>query len=809
MPSSPQLHDDDDDLNEDVFDDDINGQLNHSSSDIKLRRTNTDSSNYPVIHRALSTVSANQTLVNNQRNVLAKNFRRISVNDEIVTIDHTDADASFLLPNLFELPDNIRTRVMDSLVDTPTMTTLEETKRLNWWVNKKLPCPKLYPLLTSGDGNCLLHATSLAMWGFHDHSLSMRKALNETMITSKPNNSLYRRWRWAQYVQNKKYGLVFSEQEWNEEWKGLLRLSSAEPRVSQINSRENSSNVNPSTDEVNRSKSLQAVTSINTGGSTKSSSQSTRQYYESLEEFHVYVLANNIRRPIIVYSDTVLRTNDGEAISPIEFGGIYLPLEIPPEKCHKQPVFLAFDAAHFSALVPMEQNSKPTAKVTTYRIPLIDIDAIDLLPIHFFIDPGPDFAWPIDEELSDEKIHLYTHFGESRMETLEKYLSLSKEVCPLNTLIPSPNGTATITDEFSSTTDTNHPSATTLTTDVSISTNETNSVTTPVIVKKASRPSFNSFSKIIRRTFIEPFSSGKRSSLKQQRQQTNTDVSDTSIITDNDNIRRTSSPLLNRRTNHLTIIVTNFQPKRPKTSDNMIKNYIDTCMNEYQLEKTPKQSNEISSTMENETNITKDIHSDRTNNSSASSSQHQPTMYHRYHPPTNTNRNQQIIPSNTNMIENPLRKLPSLPASSSNKVNPGTKRVQKTCDMDDNDDILPMDNGQFSSNISYVQQTQRKTNQLPQSNSLEMNRNRHNYPDSYINGLSSNRILKSNNPPISTALPSTFQPNALKRQQSFGYDKNTVTQRTPDSTANTRGSVKGSNNQSSKRLSNIEQQKRL
>ncbi|CAF5128027.1 unnamed protein product, partial [Rotaria sp. Silwood1] len=61
------------------------------------------------------------------------------------------------------LPDDIRTRVMDSLVDTTTMTTLEETKRLNWWVNKKLTCPKLYPLLTSGDGNCLLHATSLAI----------------------------------------------------------------------------------------------------------------------------------------------------------------------------------------------------------------------------------------------------------------------------------------------------------------------------------------------------------------------------------------------------------------------------------------------------------------------------------------------------------------------------------------------------------------------------------------------------------------------------------------------------------------------
>lgn len=89
-----------------------------------------DSSTYPVLHRALSTVSANQTLVHNQRNLLAKNFRRISVNDEIVTIDHNDADASFLLPNLSELPDDIRTRVMDSLVDTPTMTSLEETSKI-------------------------------------------------------------------------------------------------------------------------------------------------------------------------------------------------------------------------------------------------------------------------------------------------------------------------------------------------------------------------------------------------------------------------------------------------------------------------------------------------------------------------------------------------------------------------------------------------------------------------------------------------------------------------------------------------------
>ncbi|CAF1351895.1 unnamed protein product [Adineta ricciae] len=804
--SSP--HYDDDNINEDAFDDDTDAQLNHSSSDIKLRRTNADSSNYPIIHRALSTVSANQTLVNNQRNALARNFRRISVNDEIVTIDHTDADASFLLPNLRELPDEIRTRVMDSLVDTPTMTTLEESKRLNWWVNKRLPCPKLYPLLTSGDGNCLLHATSLAMWGFHDHSLSMRKALNETLITSKPNNSLYRRWRWTQYVQNKKYGLVFSEQEWNEEWKGLLRLSSAEPRVSQISTKENSSStVNSSADETNRCKTVPAT---NTGGSTKSSSQSTRQYYESLEEFHVYVLANNIRRPIVVYSDTILRTNDGEAISPIEFGGIYLPLEIPPEKCHKQPVFLAFDAAHFSALVPMEQNNKPTGK-ETYRIPLIDIDAIDLLPIHYFVDPGPDFAWPVNEELSDDKIHLYTRYGGSRMETLEKYLNLSKEMCLLSALVSPSNEPTNTTDELSSTTIENNQSSSIISNpDVSISTNETNSTTVPVINKKTSRPSFNSFSKIIRRTFIDPFSSVKRASLKQHRQHTNTD---TSAIAENDHIRRASSPLLDRRTNYLTIVVTNFQPKRPKTSDNMIKNYIDTCMNEYLLEKASKQSNERSSANENDINKAKDIHSDRnkeiySNSSSSSSMSHQqPSVYHRYRSSVNN--------TNRTTMENSVRHLPSTSVSSTNKTDPGTKRVQKNCDMDDNDDLLPIENGQFSSNINYVQQTQKKTNQSSESNSLEMNRNR---PESsvYVNGMSSNRVIKptnheerSKNTHIETILPSVFQPDRLKRESSLGYDKSAATQRTPDSTTNTRGSIKAPNNQQSKRVQNLNQTKRL
>jgi OTU domain-containing protein 7 len=76
--------------------------------------------------------------------------------------------------------------------------------------------------------------------------------------------------------------------------------------------------------------------------------------YESLEEFHVFVLAHVIQRPIIVVADTILRDANGDAMAPIPFGGIYLPVECEASHCYRSPLLLTYDAAHFSALVPME-----------------------------------------------------------------------------------------------------------------------------------------------------------------------------------------------------------------------------------------------------------------------------------------------------------------------------------------------------------------------------------------------------------------------------------------------------------------------
>lgn len=54
---------------------------------------------------------------------------------------------------------------------------------------------------------------------------------------------------------------------------------------------------------------------------------------------------------------------NGEALAPIPFGGIYLPIECSPSECHRSPLLLAYDGGHFSALVAMDCS----VNITTTR----------------------------------------------------------------------------------------------------------------------------------------------------------------------------------------------------------------------------------------------------------------------------------------------------------------------------------------------------------------------------------------------------------------------------------------------------------
>lgn len=268
---------------------------------------------------------------------------------------------TFTLPDLTIYSDEFRIFLEKDLIECSTLNSLESANRLNWWADAGF-CRKLWPLATTGDGNCLLHAASLAMWGFHDRKLTLRAALHSVLSTGEYKNSLLRRWRFQQTRLNKKAGFVYSEMEWAKEWDEIVCMASPEPRQSKSASRRRSVAMNETIDDS--------------------------ATYESLEEIHIFALAHVLRRTIIVISDTVLRDMNGDAMAPIPFGGVYLPFEIQANECHRAPLLLTYDMAHFSALVSMEATGDQLPPL----IPLIDFENV-LLPIQFCIDPGANFDW--------------------------------------------------------------------------------------------------------------------------------------------------------------------------------------------------------------------------------------------------------------------------------------------------------------------------------------------------------------------------------------------------------------------------------
>ncbi|KAM7048674.1 OTU domain-containing protein 7A [Molossus nigricans] len=310
---------------------------------------------------------------------------------------------TFQLPDLSVYSEDFRSFIERDLIEQATMVALEQAGRLNWWSTVCSSCKRLLPLATTGDGNCLLHAASLGMWGFHDRDLVLRKALYTMMRTGAEREALKRRWRWQQTQQNKESGLVYTEDEWEREWTELLKLASSEPRM-------------------HFSK---------TGGSGGGMDNSEDPVYESLEEFHVFVLAHILRRPIVVVADTMLRDSGGEAFAPIPFGGVYLPLEVPPNRCHCSPLVLAYDQAHFSALVSMEQRDQQREQAV---IPLTDSEH-KLLPLHFAVDPGKDWEWGKDDNDNARLAQLILSL-EAKLNLLHSYMNVTWIRIPSETRAP-------------------------------------------------------------------------------------------------------------------------------------------------------------------------------------------------------------------------------------------------------------------------------------------------------------------------------------------------------------------------------------
>ncbi|UYV69841.1 hypothetical protein LAZ67_7000935 [Cordylochernes scorpioides] len=320
--------------------------------------------------RGISRATDNVTLVSRARSELAQGLWRSGSDGREEALD--TPVFTFTLPDFSIYPSDFREFLERDLIETSTLVSLESAGEKTQLVGGErhlseavAPCHFWGRQLSPA--RCLLGVVlGAGMWGFHDRLLTLRKALHSAL--SQRSDLFYRRWRWQTEKQHKEAGLELSEAEWESEWAGVVRMASTEPRPGRTGS--------------------------GTGGAVAGGGRLRgADVYESLEEIHVLGLSHILRRPILVVADTLLRDAAGQPFAPIPFGGLYLPLEVPPAECHRSPLCLTYDAAHFSALVAMDNEGYvDKAPLLPAAVPLMGPD-LKLLPLQFAVDPGPEVQW--------------------------------------------------------------------------------------------------------------------------------------------------------------------------------------------------------------------------------------------------------------------------------------------------------------------------------------------------------------------------------------------------------------------------------
>lgn len=250
--------------------------------------------------------------------------------------------------------------------------------------------------------------------------------MHRLLTQSREKVGIKSRWRYQTQLRNNDAGgLTFSKEEWDIEWSEVVRIATNRPRCDQ------------------------------SATATSQRKSSLRLSYEYLEEIHIFALAHVTQRPIIVISETTLKGVSGEDLAPIYFGGVYLPLEMNPTACHKSPVVLAYDSAHFSALVAKEEQkqthvgssikNKPfqgraDRKREEPVIPLVGPDG-RLLPIQFVYDPNN----PTVQEKWGQMKYEPGEFPPELITILESYLNIRWVKLPV---ISQPPAEGATTDDY-------------------------------------------------------------------------------------------------------------------------------------------------------------------------------------------------------------------------------------------------------------------------------------------------------------------------------------------------------------------------
>ncbi|CAM4866712.1 unnamed protein product [Rotaria socialis] len=260
-----------------------------------------------------------------------------SINQNLIERLSETAQFTSVLPRGFFDRDDL-TESQRYLIDRLMFKMMHETQVINWMSSLK----KLYPVRTSGNGNCLLHAVLIAMVGVHDFDLYLRDRLRQFMEKNKA--VLKGSWRTERIRTDKMYGIQSEDSKLDIEWEELCDLVRYE-----------------NSDD----------------GQIASS-------FQFLEAVHIFSICNMLRRPIIVLSEDVVRNKHGEAIAYNDLFGVYLPTLSKAADCVLVPIVLAYDQSHFC---PLQANDLDSGTTQDNFLPLYQSSEHarnqKLLPIRF------------------------------------------------------------------------------------------------------------------------------------------------------------------------------------------------------------------------------------------------------------------------------------------------------------------------------------------------------------------------------------------------------------------------------------------
>ena len=144
-----------------------------------------------------------------------------------------------------------------------------------------------------------------------------------------------------------------------------------------------------------------------------------------------------MRRSIIVVSDDTLRGSYGDSYSPINFGGIYLPLLWDSVDCVKSPLVIGYADGHFTAVISIEDgkmdlgnenNPGPSSSSNCiHAVPLVKYDGTPL-PVHFLYDhEAPLASDRVRQYLDCAKVPFLSNQGQTRQTVLVAKLHFSEQ----------------------------------------------------------------------------------------------------------------------------------------------------------------------------------------------------------------------------------------------------------------------------------------------------------------------------------------------------------------------------------------------